>query len=134
MSTPVNTTTSSFIVTDTPVKIAVANVNRKFLRVENKLGADGIRVLTSGETFPANVSEVQDVDFSIVPPTAGVWRLTFDGQETADLSNTLDAAALQTALELLSNVGAGDIVEQVILLLDLHSHLQPRRQIAHNLC
>lgn len=43
-------------------------------------------------------------------PTSGTWSLTIGAQTASSLSRTITAAALQTALEALSNVEVGDIV------------------------
>jgi len=52
--------------------------------------------------------EVQRIDFSAVPD-AGDWELDFDGQQTGVLAFNISAAALQTELENLSNIGAGNV-------------------------
>lgn len=62
------------------------------------------------QTITAAESEVQTVTFSPGSPSSGNWRLTFDGQETANLAYNIDAATLQTALEALSNIAPGDVV------------------------
>lgn len=43
-------------------------------------------------------------------PSSGTWSFTVGGQTAAALSKTITAAALQTALEALSNVDPGDVV------------------------
>lgn len=43
-------------------------------------------------------------------PTGGTFTLTFDGQTTAAIAYNAAAAAVQSALEALSNVAAGDVV------------------------
>lgn len=52
--------------------------------------------------------EVQRIDFSAVPD-AGDWEVDFDGQTTNTLAFNITNAQLQTELENLSNVGAGNI-------------------------
>ena len=53
------------------------------------------------------VSEVQTVTITGTP-TGGTFRLTFDGQQTATIAYNAAAAAVQTALQALSTVGAGN--------------------------
>jgi hypothetical protein len=60
-------------------------------------------VLAGGGT-----NEVQTVTVTGAP-TAGTFTLTYSGQTTATQSRTVTAAALQTALEALSNIGVGDV-------------------------
>lgn len=55
------------------------------------------------------VSEVQTVTIT-GGPTGGTFTLTFDGEVTAAIAYNATAAAVQSALEALSNVTPGDIV------------------------
>jgi len=64
---------------------------------------------TDGRPVDAGQDEEQKVEFDYVPDS-GVWRLTFDSEETADIAFNDNAAAVQSALEALTGVGAGDIV------------------------
>jgi len=61
----------------------------------------------------ADVAEVQHLT-PTVPATSGgttdTFTLTYDGHTTAAIAYNADAAAIQAALESLSNVSAGDIV------------------------
>lgn len=59
------------------------------------------------ELTPAN-SEHQILSFTTVP-TQGIFRLSIDGQTTGWINAAGGAAAIQTALEGLSNVGAGNV-------------------------
>jgi hypothetical protein len=43
------------------------------------------------------------------PATTGTWSLTVNGQTAASLAKDISAAALQTAIEALSNVAVGDV-------------------------
>lgn len=52
--------------------------------------------------------EIQSIAFSAVPD-AGAWQLNFDGQLTSSLAFNLTAAQLETELENLSNIGAGNV-------------------------
>lgn len=42
-------------------------------------------------------------------PTGGNWRLTFNGQETANMAWNASGATVQAALEALSNIAPGDV-------------------------
>jgi len=53
-------------------------------------------------------NEVQTVQLAGVP-TGGTFTLTFDGQTTGNLAWDISAAALVTALNLLSNIAPGDV-------------------------
>jgi hypothetical protein len=57
----------------------------------------------------AAVQEVQTVTITGTP-TGGTFTLTFDGQTTANIAYNAAAAAVQTALENLSNLLPGDVV------------------------
>ena len=53
-------------------------------------------------------NEIQRLAFSAVPD-AGSFALDFDGQITAPIAFSANAAAVQSALEALSNIGAGNV-------------------------
>lgn len=57
---------------------------------------------------PACASEVQTVGIP-TDTTDGTFTLTFDGQTTAGIAYDATAAAVQTALEALSNIAPGDV-------------------------
>lgn len=57
----------------------------------------------------SGVDEEQQIDFSAVPD-AGSYALEFDGQVTAGIPFNANAAAVQAALEALSNIGAGNVL------------------------
>lgn len=65
---------------------------------------------TSGlyEPYAAVTNEVQTVTIT-GGPTGGTFTLTFSGQTTAAIAYNATAAAVQTALEALSNVNPGDM-------------------------
>jgi len=44
------------------------------------------------------------------PATAGTWRLTYDGQTTGAIQWNATTATVQTALEALANIVAGDVI------------------------
>lgn len=46
-------------------------------------------------------------------PTGGTFKLTFDGQTSEEIAYNATAAQLQTALENLSNINAGDVVVEI---------------------
>lgn len=55
-----------------------------------------------------SVSEVQTLVITGTP-TGGTFTLTFDGQTTANIAYNAAAAAVQSALEALSNIAVGDV-------------------------
>jgi hypothetical protein len=56
-------------------------------------------------------AEVQAIDLSAGDdPTAGTWTITYSGQTTSALAWNASAAAVQAALEALSNIDVGDVV------------------------
>ena len=56
----------------------------------------------------AGANEVQSVSIS-GSPTGGTFTLTFEGQTTAGIAYNATAAAVQSALEALSNIAVGDV-------------------------
>lgn len=54
----------------------------------------------------ADVNEVQTLT---ITATGGTYTLTYDGQTTAAIAWDANAAAIDAALEALSNIGAGDV-------------------------
>lgn len=65
--------------------------------------------LCSLDTGSSPVNEVQTLTVGGTP-TGGVFRLKFEDQVTGDIAYNASAGTVQTALEALSNVGAGDLV------------------------
>jgi hypothetical protein len=57
---------------------------------------------------PGGTNEVQTVTITGAP-TGGTFTLTFDGQTTANIAYNATAAAVQSALEALSNINPSDI-------------------------
>lgn len=68
----------------------------------------GIRDYVPVVAGAAPISEVQSITVT-GPPTGGTFRLGFAGAVTGPLPYNLTAAALQTALEQLAPVGAGNV-------------------------
>ncbi len=66
--------------------------------------AAAITTLTGGST----ANEVQTVTITGTP-TGGTFTLTFEGQTTAAIAYNANAAAVQSALLLLSNLNTGDV-------------------------
>jgi hypothetical protein len=64
-----------------------------------------VEVIAAG----AAVNEVQTLT-AFVGATGGTFKLSYAGQQTAAIAYNAAAAAIQTALEALVNVGVGDIV------------------------
>ncbi len=62
-----------------------------------------------GEYTGAAANEVQTLTTSGTP-TGGTFTLTFDGQTTSALAYNATAAAVQAALEALSNIGSGNVL------------------------
>ncbi len=56
----------------------------------------------------AAVNEQQTISFDEIPD-AGAWTITYDGETTGSLAYNDNAAAIDTALELLTNIGVGDV-------------------------
>jgi hypothetical protein len=56
----------------------------------------------------AGIAEVQTITITGTP-TGGTFTLTFDGQTTAGIAYNAAAAAVQSALEALSNLAPGDV-------------------------
>lgn len=56
----------------------------------------------------ANVNEIQTIT-QASSPSAGNFKLTFNGQQTANIAYNAASAAVQSALEALSNIGVGDV-------------------------
>lgn len=54
----------------------------------------------------ADQTQVNDLDLDVA---TGNYTLTVEGQETANIAHTANAAAVQAALELLTTVSAGDV-------------------------
>lgn len=55
-------------------------------------------------------NEVNTITANAAPATAGTFTLTVNGQTTAGIAFNANAAAVQAALEALSNVAPGDVV------------------------
>lgn len=70
------------------------------------VGSDAGKV---GPVQAAGTNEAQTVTITGTP-TGGAFKLTYDGQQTADIAFNATATDVQTALEALSNILVGDIV------------------------
>ena len=74
----------------------------------NTLGASvTVSVVTLTQGSPG-ANEVQVLTF-YGTPTGGTFTLTYDGQTTGAIAYNASAATVDTALEALSNIGAGDV-------------------------
>lgn len=62
----------------------------------------------TGVSLPAGTNEVQTVTITGTP-TGGTFTLTYGGQTTAPIAYNATAAAVQSALEALSSIGAGNV-------------------------
>lgn len=67
------------------------------------------RPLQGAPVPAAGTDEVQTVTITGTP-TGGTYTLTFSGQTTAGIAYNAAAAAVQSALEALSNISSGDVV------------------------
>jgi hypothetical protein len=66
-----------------------------------------VRALNRSSNVRVVADEIQKLT---VDATAGQIKLTFSGQQTADIAFNATAATVQTALEALNNIAPGDIV------------------------
>ena len=93
--------------------------------------------ITDGVTMFEGDDEVQSISITGVP-TGGTFRLAFRGAETADLAYNITAVALQTALQALSTIGAGNALVAgttpyvVTFADDLAAENQPMIVLAKN--
>lgn len=62
------------------------------------------------QVFGGTTNEVNTLTANAVPATAGTFTITVNGQTTAGIAFNATAAAVQSALEALSNVEVGDVV------------------------
>ena len=60
------------------------------------------------EMYTSSVTEVQTISINNTP-TGGTFRLTYDTQQTGTIAFDATAATIQTDLEALSNLSAGDV-------------------------
>jgi hypothetical protein len=77
-------------------------------RVAYKFGQSSYLIQTTAAVTPtAAANEVQSV--IATGASAGTFTLTFDGETTAAIAYNANAAAVQSALEALSNINPGDV-------------------------
>lgn len=70
----------------------------------------GLQYTGSGVARKLEDDKTRHITITGGPATSGTWSLTIGAQTAASLARNVTAAALQTALEALSNVAPGDIV------------------------
>lgn len=70
--------------------------------------AHGKKMVDNLAGVTAGVNAVQTLTITGTP-TGGTYKLRWNGQETSALAYNADAAAIDAALEALSNIGAGDV-------------------------
>jgi len=95
---------------------ALAGAGQNLVEVDGSLLTDGgdaaggatVTRLTAGSAA-GEQDEIQTVTITGTP-TGGTFTLTFDGEETAAIAYDANAAAVQSALEALSNIGSGGVV------------------------
>ena len=76
------------------------------------LEAGTVLALDSGKQYTRYAGTSDEVQTVTITggPTGGTFTLTYSGQTTAGIPYNASAAAVQTALENLSNIGVGDVV------------------------
>ena len=89
----------------TPQAVLVANPNRTFLQMQNK-SVNQIRIKIGGP-FLAPQTSIQTVNFSAVP-TAGNFYITIGAVTSAEIAWNASNSTIQTAIQGMSNVGAGN--------------------------
>lgn len=84
-------------------------MNRRYLVAGTVLSkrADNTYEQYTGATSVAVVNQVQNLQF-VGPPTGGTYAIGFEGAETPQMPWNQNAAALQTALQALPGIGAGN--------------------------
>lgn len=111
----ITTNQKSFTAERGDLTAAMVATYLQFSSLEAQFTRDGVNV--NGNLFcrEPNVSgaltlrnEVQTLTITGTP-TGGTFTLTFDGQTTASIAYNASAAAIVSALEALSNIGAGDV-------------------------
>ncbi len=97
-----------------PTNITIADY--KTIEARATTAMDFTGNLDSGLNYTSARNEEQSLTFSAIPyggVEGGLFRLTFDGQETGDIAVGADAAAtatrIRTELEKLPNIGAGNV-------------------------
>lgn len=71
---------------------------------------DTVYEFTHNETAVPITTIKNEIQMVVVNGTGGTFTLTYDGQTTAAIAYNATAAAIQTALEALSNVAPGDVM------------------------
>jgi hypothetical protein len=108
--------TTADIAYDAPAAVDIDEVQQ--IRLLGNPNSGSFRLSLGGETTrrigwsaPATdpgINEVQRIQL-LGPPTGGTFTLTFEGQTTGTIERFATAAAVQTALESLSNIGVGNV-------------------------
>lgn len=91
--------------------VTYAEINVPLITTDysNLLGGDTSVVVTTVQDGVLPIDEVQTLSLPSVP-TGGTFTLTYAGQTTANIAWNANAAAVQSALEGLSNIAPGDVV------------------------
>lgn len=106
MSATVVPVETNFVAQPTGALALAANPARAYLQIQNQSG--GVVTYKFGGQFLVPTNAVQHVSFNRVPD-GGTWTITFGPNTTTALAATADHAAIQTALEALVSIGAGNI-------------------------
>jgi hypothetical protein len=88
----------------TSQKLLDANILRKFFLIQNKHASQTVR-LKFGAALNSAAVAVQKLEFSAVP-TAGTYKIKWNGVKTTALAYNADANAVQTAVRLLTGLGS----------------------------
>jgi hypothetical protein len=93
----VSITTTTKTVTATAQEVLAANANRKYLSLHNK-GACNI-LIKYGSDFGGANDEVQIITFTpAATPSAGAFKISYDGNKTASITYDKVATDIQTSL------------------------------------
>ena len=118
------------LVADTAQKILQANPGRKGFIVENLTADTTVSISIGAEPPSEEVAEVRLLTFSAVP-SAGSFKLTYMGQETAAIAHDDDNTDVEAALQAipgLSTVGVtGDFTSGFEITFDTGSPVRPEK-------
>jgi hypothetical protein len=90
-------------------RIAQPPLDPSIVAAEGVIGASYAVTLTADPGKYALLGVVNEVQEVTIAATAGQFKITFAGQQTANIAFDAVAADVQTALEALSNIAPGDV-------------------------
>lgn len=98
---------------------------RKSITIQNHSASKDV-VIKIGGAFKNAVVQTQTITFSSTP-TAGAWKVTYNGNESGSLAYNINAADLQTALRLVSGLGsvtvAGSVAAGFVVTMTSVAHI-----------